>query len=104
MAYLTNPTLGPGRRLKGVTQRELAYEVRVVVGLSVALRRPLAVVQLNRSGLSVPDCGSSGRTGGRMPSLTAWWFGSYTGLRCGEMAALRVRDVDPLRRRMLIAR
>ena len=31
-------------------------------------------------------------------------FLAYTGLRWGEMAALRVRDVDPLRRRMLIAR
>ncbi len=31
-------------------------------------------------------------------------FLAYTGLRWGEMAALRVRDVDSLRRRMLIAR
>ena len=31
-------------------------------------------------------------------------FLAYTGLRWGEMAALRVRDVDPVRRRMLIAR
>jgi integrase len=31
-------------------------------------------------------------------------FLAYTGLRWNEMAALRVRDVDPLRRRMLIAR
>ena len=31
-------------------------------------------------------------------------FLAYTGLRWGEMAALRVRDVDALRRRMLIAR
>ncbi|WP_295702209.1 site-specific integrase [Lapillicoccus sp.] len=31
-------------------------------------------------------------------------FLAYTGLRWGEMAALRVRDVDPLRRRMHIAR
>jgi len=31
-------------------------------------------------------------------------FLAYTGLRWGELAALRVRDVDPLRRRMLIAR
>ena len=31
-------------------------------------------------------------------------FLAYTGLRWGEMAALRVRDVDPMRRRMLIAR
>ena len=31
-------------------------------------------------------------------------FLAYTGLRWGEMAALRVRDVDPLRRRMHITR
>ena len=31
-------------------------------------------------------------------------FLAYTGLRWGEMAALRVHDVDPVRRRMLIAR
>jgi integrase len=31
-------------------------------------------------------------------------FLAYTGLRWGEMAALRVRDVDPLRRRMHIVR
>lgn len=31
-------------------------------------------------------------------------FLAYTGLRWGEMAALRVRDIDPLRRRMHIAR
>jgi integrase len=31
-------------------------------------------------------------------------FLAYTGLRWGERAALRVRDVDPLRRRMHIAR
>ena len=31
-------------------------------------------------------------------------FLAYTGLRWGEMAALRVRDVDLVRRRMLIAR
>ena len=31
-------------------------------------------------------------------------FLAYTGLRWGEMAALRVHDVDPVRRRMLTTR
>jgi hypothetical protein len=53
MPYLTNPTLGPSRRLKGVTHRQFAHDKRVVVGLSLALRRPLGcgATQKVRSGL-----------------------------------------------------